>query len=100
MAEEKRTRRNGSSSSKLSAAEAIQRVREELPALLGHSVESIVGVERDEDGWMVSAQIVELARIPSSTDVLGVYSVKLDSSGELAGYERQRRYSRGQTMGD
>ena len=100
MAEQKRTRRNGSSSSKLSAAEAIQRVRDELPELLGRSVESIVGVERDEDGWRISAQIVELARIPNSTDVLGVYTVKLDSAGELAAYQRERRYTRGQMIED
>ena len=93
-------RRNGSSGSKLSAADAIRRVREELPALLGSSVESIVGVERGEEGWMVSAQVVELARIPNSTDVLGVYTVMLDSNGDLAGYQRERRYSRGQVSED
>lgn len=112
MAEAKRTRssrqsgstsgarRNGSSGSKLSAAEAIRRVREELPELLGSRVESIVGVERDDDGWRVSAQVVELARIPNSTDVLGVYTVNLDAGGELTGYQRERRYSRGQVTED
>jgi Gas vesicle synthesis protein GvpO len=91
---------NGTSSSRLSAGEAIQRVREELPELLGTPIDSILGVERDDGGWTVSAQIVELARIPDSMDVLGVYTVSLNADGELAGYKRERRYSRGQMLED
>jgi Gas vesicle synthesis protein GvpO len=93
-------RGNGSPRSKLPAAEAIRRVREDLPALLGSPVESILGVERHDGEWKISAQIVELARIPNSTDVLGVYTVTLDSDGELAGYQRERRYTRGQVIED
>lgn len=88
-------------SSKLSAKEAIQHVREDLPALLGRPVESVLGVERnDDDLWQVTVQVVELARIPNSTDVLGCYEVTLDKDGELAGYQRRRRYARGQADDD
>ena len=38
----------------------------------------------------------ELRRVPDSTDVLGSYAVALDSSGELEGYQRTRRYYRSQ----
>lgn len=89
------------SKSGLSATEAIQRVREQLPGLLGRPVETVLGVERDEDElWQVTVQVVELARIPNSTDVLGAYRVTLDSDGELAGYRRRRRYTRGQADDD
>jgi hypothetical protein len=91
---------NGASSRRLSAGDAIERVREELPNLLGAPVESILGVERDDGGWKVSAQIVELSRIPYTMDVLGVYAVSLDSDGQLEGYRRERRYSRGQVIED
>ena len=85
----------------LTATEAIQRVRRELPQLLGRPVESVLGVERDEDKlWQVTVQVVELARIPNSTDVLGAYRVTLDEDGELAGYQRRRRYNRGQADDD
>ena len=81
----------------ISPPEAVERVREALPSLLGRPVESVIGVERDDDGgWRVTVQVVELARIPRSTDVLGVYVVRLDENGELAGYERRRRYARSQ----
>lgn len=92
---------NGAGGSKLSARDAIASVREQLPQLMGKPVEAILGVQRDDDDqWQVTAQIVELARIPSSTDVLGVYGVTLDDDGELAGYQRLRRYNRSQADED
>ena len=103
---ERRARRsqNGSprnSRNKLSGREAIERVRADLPELLGHPVESILGLESAEDsGWTVTAQVVELARIPHSTDVLGAYEVTLDDHGELVGARRRRRYYRNQADSD
>ncbi len=100
MAESKSSSKAGSNNG-LSAKEAIQRVRGELPELLGRKVESVLGVERNEDQlWQVTVQVVELARIPNSTDVLGCYQVTLDQDGELAGYQRRRRYTRGQADED
>lgn len=118
MADEKRSSRNGherdrsssrsdgsgargSAGNRLSAREAVQRVREDFPALLGRPVESVLGVQPDEDkGWEVTVQVVELARIPNTTDVLGAYQVNLDRDGELAGYKRRRRYTRNQADED
>jgi Gas vesicle synthesis protein GvpO len=80
-----------------SAREAVERVREELPALIGKPVEAVLGVQRDdEDGWHVIVQVVELSRVPNSSDVLGAYLVTLDDEGEIEGYQRQRRYVRSQ----
>jgi hypothetical protein len=95
MAEQRKgnARRNG-----LSGREAIERVRRDLPQLLGRPVESVLGLQRtDDDGWTVTVQVVELSRIPSTTDVLGSYEVTLDEGGELLGYRRDRRYHRNQT---
>ena len=116
MAEQRKTRgRNGSANgsradsedgsrrsrrSRLNARDAVERVRDEIPALLGRPVESVLGVQRDDDGWQVTVQVVELARIPSTTDVLGAYVVDLDDDGELVGYRRRRRYNRSQTDED
>jgi hypothetical protein len=92
------SRRNGSRDrGDLSGREIIARVRRDLPELLGRPIESVLGLERDEDdGWEVTVQVVELARIPHSTDVLGAYAVKLDGEGELVGWRRSRRYHRNQ----
>jgi hypothetical protein len=98
-------RRGGGSSNgrgnELSARDAIVRVRRELPQLLGKPIESVLGVERDDENcWQVMVQVVELSRIPSTTDVLGCYAVTLDGEGEVIGYRRKRRYHRNQTDED
>jgi len=105
MAEQRSKRsQNGSSRSSqgLSGREAIERVRGELPELLGHPVDAVLGVEPGEKkGWQqVTVQVVELARIPNSTDVLGAYEVTLDQHGELQAYKRRRRYYRAQADED
>ena len=103
---EQRSRRseNGSrrnSRGDLSGREAIERVRRELPELLGHPVDAVLGLEPDDGkGWHVTVQVVELARIPHSTDVLGAYEVTLDQRGELQAYKRRRRYYRNQADED
>jgi hypothetical protein len=60
----------------------------------------VLSLRKDEDGWKVTVEVVELRRIPSSTDLLGCYVVTLDDDGELVGYERTRRYQRGQAGGE
>ncbi len=105
---ESRTRRGSSANSNsnssrksVSAREAIDRVREELPELLGRPIEAVLGLESDDEAaWKVTVQVVELARIPHSTDVLGSYTVTLDREGALTGYKRDQRYYRNQTDGE
>ena len=98
MAEKRKSSRDNGS---LSAVEAVQAVRSDFPSLLGRPIESVLGVERsDDDGWIVTVQVVELERIPRSTDVLGAYAVALDDDGKLVGYRRRRRFNRGQADED
>jgi hypothetical protein len=103
---EQRSRRsqNGSrrsSGAKLSGREVVEQVRREMPQLLGHPVEAVLGIEpNDTKGWSVTVQVVELSRIPHSTDVLGSYEVTIDKDGELQSYKRRRRYYRNQTDED
>ena len=102
MAEQRgSSRRNGAGSRGLSGQDAIERVRRELPRLLGRPIESVLGVERAEDnGWQVTVQVVELSRVPRTTDVLGAYAVTIDDDGELQQYRRRRRYVRSQADED
>jgi len=72
-----------------------------MAELTGRRPESVLGIRKDDDdGWIVTVEIVELSRIPTSTDLLGIYAVRVDDDGELVGYERIRRYVRGQAGGD
>jgi hypothetical protein len=82
---------------RLSGRDAVTTVRRELPELLGRPIASVLGFERNEDdGWHVTVEVVELSRIPSTTDILGAYAVTVDRDGELVGYRRTRRYHRNQ----
>jgi hypothetical protein len=95
----KRGSGGGGSSSRsngTSGREAVLQAREQVSELMGRPVESVLGMDRDDDGWVITVQVVELARIPNSTDVLGDYAVTVDSGGEVIGYRRMRRYHRAQ----
>jgi hypothetical protein len=101
MPEQSSAKRRNSGGNGLSARDAAQRVRDDLPELLGRPIESVLGIRRsDDDGWEVTVAVVELSRIPNSTDVLGAYRVALDSKGDLDGYQRVRRYNRSQADED
>jgi hypothetical protein len=65
--------------------------------LTGRGAEGVTGIEKTEDGWRVEVEVVELRRIPETTDLLATYEVTMSDSGTMSGYRRLRRYSRGST---
>ncbi len=91
--------RRTSKSSKDPAELARTAVRT-LAQLTGRQPETVLGLRKEDDGWQLLVEVVELTRVPNSTDVLGCYAVSLDKDGQVVGYERRRRYQRGQTGGD
>jgi len=99
MASERRRQSRSSGDGKVSPAELARNARKQLAELTGRMPESVLGLHKDDDGWKVTVEIVELSRVPNSTDLLGCYVVTLDDDGELVGYERVRRYQRGQAGG-
>jgi hypothetical protein len=76
--------------------ELADQARELLRSVRGVEAESVSGIAHTPNGWMVTLEVVELHRIPESTDVLASYEVELDGDGKLLGFERGRRYSRSQ----
>lgn len=79
----------------LTAKGAIRRSIEQLEELTGRTPESVIAVDREEDGWKVSLELVESRRIPDTADILAEYAAHIDDRGELTGYRRVARYSRG-----
>lgn len=79
----------------LSPGEAARSAVRHLAELTGKEMSGIVSLDRSDDGWLVGAEVVEDRRIPSSSDVLGLYEVQVDADGELTSYRRVRRYARG-----
>ena len=76
------------------APKMVRRAREHLLELLGAEAESVSTVARTAHGWHVGLEVVEVRRIPESTDVLATYEVQLDADGELMTFERTHRYYR------
>lgn len=89
-------RRRRQSDGQLNAGRAARLGLRQIVELTGKKPEGVAAVERSEDGWSVGVEVVEDARIPSSTDVLALYQADLSERGELEGYRRIKRYKRGQ----
>jgi Gas vesicle synthesis protein GvpO len=82
-------------SASLSAKELTEAGREAIAELTGLEPESVTGLEWDGESWLVMVDMLELSRIPETTDVIATYVVQLDPSGALLGYRRSRRFVRG-----
>ena len=71
---------------------------ENVLALTGRCPERVISVAREDDCWHVGVEVLELRRIPDTTDILAVYEVTLGSNGDLVRCERGQRYHRGQVQ--
>jgi hypothetical protein len=85
----------GSNDGRLSAAELGQAALTTVQELTGYKPEAITGLEWDGEFWDVSVDVMELSRIPNTTDVMASYVVQLDEHGTLRGLKRMRRFVRG-----
>lgn len=76
---------------------AVRAAMRQFRELTGRAPDSVTGARSLEDGkgWSVLVDVVELERVPTTTSVMATYRVDLDRDGELTGYERLRRFSRG-----
>jgi hypothetical protein len=77
------------------AAFIARRAVEQIAALVRRRPERVISIEPADGGWRVGVEVVETARIPDTTDILGVLEVLLDADGDLVSYRRTGRYVRG-----
>jgi len=82
------------------AGKAMRTARDQLQELLGKAVESASALERTKNGWVTTLEVVEVSRIPETTDVLASYELELDENLGLRSYRQVRRYSRSQAQRD
>ena len=68
-----------------------------IKSLVGKQALGVTSLEPTEDGWLVGVEVLEQRRVPSTSDILGVYEVEVDLNGELISYRRARRYLRAET---
>lgn len=79
------------------APEAATLAVDHVATLTAREAVGATSVEPTDDGWRVEVEVVEENRIPSTSDILALYTVDLDPYGELLAYRRTRRYLRGRT---
>jgi hypothetical protein len=79
----------------LSAKEMTRAALDALRELTGREPEAATGLMWDGEAWLVTVDVLELARIPNTTDLIATYVVELDGDGNLSGYKRTRRFQRG-----
>jgi hypothetical protein len=79
-----------------SAVARVARVREQFLELTGQEPVSVSGMARIDGGWQMTVEVVELRRVPDTASLLASYRVTTDDAGDVTGYERVRRYRRGE----
>jgi hypothetical protein len=84
------SRRRGASNAATVTREALRQVAD----ITGRVPDTVSAVERTDDGWRVEVELVELERVPATTNILATYEVEMDDDCSLVGYRRLRRYYR------
>jgi hypothetical protein len=75
----------------------VQQARRQVTELTGMPAESVTGLRRAEDSWTVTVEVLEVARVPNTMDVLGTFEVTLSPAGELLGFRHLGRHRRSAT---
>jgi len=78
----------------LSLSKIGRLARDELEELVGCPAEGVTGISKTDHGWTVQVEVLEVGRVPETTDVMAGYEVSVDSDGNVTGYRRLRRYLR------
>ncbi|MGH3453376.1 MAG: gas vesicle protein GvpO [Nocardioidaceae bacterium] len=81
------------------ATQLGQKAMAALAEMVGCPAEGVTGLRRNDDGWVVVVEVVEVERVPETSDVMATYEVEVDKNGEITGFERRNRYLRAQTEG-
>jgi len=81
------------------AVVAARRAAQQVAEFTGRSPECVVSIDREDGGWQVGVEVVEIRRIPDTQDILAIYEVRVDQGGDLLSYRRTRRYARGELDG-
>lgn len=78
--------------------ELAERAKEQLATVTGLKPVTVSATFKDERGWHVALDMLEMRRIPDSSDVLGSYEVLLDEDGNMVRFDRKRTHLRGETL--
>jgi dTDP-glucose pyrophosphorylase len=73
----------------------VENAKKSLVELTGFTSPSAIGVSKGGEMWQVIIEITEKPSVASNLEVLGIYEVHLDVSGNLLEYTRKEMRKRG-----
>ncbi|MDO8691465.1 MAG: gas vesicle protein GvpO [Dehalococcoidia bacterium] len=76
------------------------KARDQLTLATGLKTVLISASFKDEQGWHVLMDMLEMKRIPDSTDVLGFFEVLLDDDGNMLKFHRKKTHLRADIIED
>lgn len=79
-----------------SLVDIIEGAKLQISRIVSSQIDGVTGIKKVEHGWELLITLVELTRIPSSSDVLAEYAVSLDATGEIISYKQVQRFLRNQ----
>jgi len=74
----------------ISMAEGVEKARVELHKLTGLEISSTLEAARENGEWRVKLEVVEKHSIPDGMDILATYETRLDTEGNMLGFNRTR----------
>ena len=81
----------------MEVASLVQQARQQVSALTGMPAEAVTGLRRDDGGWTITVEALEVSRVPSTMDVVGTYEITLSDEGRLLGLRHVGRHRRSAT---
>lgn len=81
----------------MNASEIVKKAEDHFTSLGKIRADGVTGLSKTEEGWVVSLEALERKAIPDIMDILGCYEIRLDSEGNLLGFERKKLRKRGET---
>lgn len=81
-------------------AELLERAKRQLADTTGLKAVAVTGAVRNDQGWNVGVELLELSRIPAASDVLGDYEAVLAEDGSMLAFHRKRTRIRGEPVED
>ena len=76
----------------------LEQAKAQLAEATGLKPVTVSSAFKDEQGWRIRVDMLEMSRIPTATDVLGDYEVFLGEDGGMLKFERKRTRLRGDPM--
>ena len=78
--------------------ELAERAKSQLAEVTGLKPITVTRTFKDEQGWHITLDMLEMVRIPPATDLLGDYDVLVGEDGNMLKFERRRTRLRGEPL--